>query len=92
MSIEDRVEDREQQLQELKQDLMDGKTEPIKSWLQVFVDEGEPEETVSEAQQLIDRIYRDGGQKSFPSDRAGGAEHQLLCCGVHGISGHGRVP
>lgn len=55
---QDQVEDREQQLQELKQDLMDGKTEPIKSWLQVFVDEGEPEETVSESQQLIDRIYQ----------------------------------
>ena len=55
---QDQVEDREQQLQELKQDLMDGKTEPIKSWLQVFVDEGEPEETVSGAQQLIDRIYQ----------------------------------
>lgn len=55
---QDQVEDREQQLQELKQDLMDGKTEPIKSWLQVFIDEGEPEETVSEAQQLIDRIHQ----------------------------------
>lgn len=55
---QDQVEDREQQLQELKQDLMDGKTEPIKSWLQVFVDEGEPDETVSEAQQLIDRIHQ----------------------------------
>ncbi len=55
---QDQVEDREQQLQELKQDLIDGKTEPIKSWLQVFVDEGEPEKTVSEAQQLIDRIHQ----------------------------------
>lgn len=55
---QDQVEDRGQQLQELKQDLVDGKTEPIKSWLQVFVDEGEPEETVSEAQQLIDRIHQ----------------------------------
>ena len=54
---QDQVEDREQQLQKLKQSLMDGKAEPIKSWLQVFVDEGEPEETVSEAQQLIDRIH-----------------------------------
>lgn len=54
----DQVGDHEQQLQDLKQDLMDGKTEPIKSWLQAFVDEGKPEETVSEAQRLIDRIHR----------------------------------
>lgn len=35
---------------------MDGKIEPVKSWLQAFVEEEEPEETVSKAQQLIDRI------------------------------------
>ena len=53
---QDEVEDREQELQKLKQELMEGRTEPIKSYLQVFVDEGEPEETVSEAQHLIDRL------------------------------------
>ena len=62
---QDQVGDREQQLQDLEQDLMDGKTEPIKSWLQAFVDEGEPEETVSEAQRLIDRIYRAEGKDLF---------------------------
>lgn len=59
------MEDREHQLQELKQDLMDGKTKPIKSWLQVFVDEGEPEETVSEARQLIDRIHQTEDKNLF---------------------------
>lgn len=62
---QDRVEDRDQQLQELKQDFMDGKIEPVKSWLQVFVDEGEPEETVSKAQQLIDRICQAENRNLF---------------------------
>ena len=62
---QDRVEDREQQLWELKQELMDGKIEPVKSWLQVFVDEGEPGGTVSEAQQLIDRICQAENRNLF---------------------------
>lgn len=53
---QDQVEDRERELQNLKQELMGGKTEQIKSYLQAFIDEGEPEETVCVARQLIDRI------------------------------------
>lgn len=62
---QDRVENRGQQLQELKQDFMDGKIEPVKSWLQAFVEEGEPEETVSKAQQLIDRICQAENRNLF---------------------------
>lgn len=53
---QDRVEDREQAVQEVQHDLVHGKTDSLKSWLQVFVDEGEPEEIVSAAQGLIDRL------------------------------------
>lgn len=65
---QDQVEDRERELQNLKQELMEGKTEPIKSYLQVFIDEGEPEETVCEAQQLIDRICQAEERNLFHQD------------------------
>lgn len=53
---QDREEAREQAVQEVQHDLVHGKTDSLKSWLQVFVDEGEPEEIVSAAQGLLDRL------------------------------------
>lgn len=53
---QDHVEDREQSVQEVINELMEGKADSVKEWLQGFADEGEPGETVSGAQSLIGRI------------------------------------
>ena len=53
---QDHVEDREQSVREVINELTEGKADSVKEWLQGFADEGEPGETVSEAQSLIGRI------------------------------------
>lgn len=53
---QDNVEDRKDHLLEVQSDLTEGRTAPLKEWLQEFVDNAEPADVAADAKDLIKRI------------------------------------